>query len=177
MEQTVVVVGSQWGDEGKGKIVDYLAGKYDFTVRYNGGSNAGHTIMFFDEKTNKEEKYGLHLLPSGVFRKSCKLVIGNGVIVHLPTLLHELEMVKKAGFDLKDRLFLSDRCHIVLEMHKLVDGLQEGERQTQKIGTTGYHSLLLFLNLLSLILQFLQSQCCSYHPITALIIDIPIYRL
>lgn len=121
-----VIVGMQWGDEGKGKIVDLLANDYDIIVRFNGGDNAGHTIKVGDKK------FGLHLIPSGVFYPDKTKIIGNGVVINPETLLKEIVDVESAGFSLKN-LYLSDRAHIILPWHKLLDGIEDSKNE---IGTT-----------------------------------------
>lgn len=124
-----LVIGMQWGDEGKGKIVDRLAQSYDFVVRYQGGHNAGHTIVV------DGEKIALHLLPSGVLYSHCKNVIGNGVVIELKSLWEEIE---NFGLDkLKNRLFISDRAHIILPYHSILDRLKEQSKKDGAIGTTG----------------------------------------
>ncbi|KAG5184211.1 adenylosuccinate synthetase [Tribonema minus] len=125
-----VVLGAQWGDEGKGKLVDILAQRYDVCARVAGGSNAGHTIVV-DGK-----KFKFHLLPSGMLNPNSTGVIGNGVVVHIPTLLEEMRELELAGVNFKDRLKLSDRAHIVFDFHQQVDGLNEGHLGRNKIGTT-----------------------------------------
>lgn len=122
-----LIVGIQWGDEGKGKIVDVLAGGYDYVVRYQGGHNAGHTIVIDSQKT------ALHLLPSGILYKKCKNVIGNGVVINLDALLKEMSMFS----NLYGRLFISDRAHIILPYHEILDKAKEKDRQQDAIGTTG----------------------------------------
>lgn len=122
-----LIVGIQWGDEGKGKVVDALAGEYDYVVRYQGGHNAGHTIVV-DSK-----KIALHLLPSGILYERCKNVIGNGVVINLEQLLNE----SKAFGNLQGRLFISDRAHIILPYHEILDIAKEKSRQSAAIGTTG----------------------------------------
>ncbi|MBQ9624546.1 MAG: adenylosuccinate synthetase, partial [Clostridia bacterium] len=104
---SLVVIGAQWGDEGKGRYVDYLAGMADVVVRYQGGNNAGHTIVLDDKK------YDLHLIPSGILSKGKKCVIGNGVVVDPKYLLEEIKRIEDAGFS-TDSLFISDRAHIVM---------------------------------------------------------------
>lgn len=121
-----LIVGIQWGDEGKGKIVDALAKDYDFVVRYQGGHNAGHTIVV------GEKKYALHLIPSGVITPQCKNIIGNGVVIDLQALLDEIEQFG----DLQGRLFISDRAHLILPFHQERDIMSEAESKTA-IGTTG----------------------------------------
>lgn len=124
-----LVVGLQWGDEGKGKIVDMLAKAYDVVVRYQGGHNAGHTIVV-DGK-----KIALHLLPSGVLYPHCQNVIGNGVVIELGSLWREIESF---GIDkLNGRLFISDRAHIILPYHIALDQLKEKLKKQGAIGTTG----------------------------------------
>ncbi len=124
-----VILGAQWGDEGKGKIVDLLSEDADIVVRYQGGANAGHTVSF-DGKT-----YVLHLLPSGIFHKNVVCVIGNGVVLDPSALLEEINIIKNAGIDIKGRLLISHNAHLIMPYHKLLDKLYEqGE---EKIGTTG----------------------------------------
>ena len=126
-----VLIGSQWGDEGKGKIIDVLTANADWVVRYQGGNNAGHTVEIGDQK------YVLHLTPSGILREECKCVIGNGLVVDIIGLMGELKELVERGIKLEDRLFISDRAHIVLPYHKELDGAKEGSRQEgEKIGTT-----------------------------------------
>ncbi len=126
-----VLIGSQWGDEGKGKIIDVLTANADWVVRYQGGNNAGHTVEVGDQK------YVLHLTPSGILRNTCKCVIGNGLVVDLIGLMGELKELVERGIRLDNRLFISDRAHMVLQYHKELDGAKEGHRETgQKIGTT-----------------------------------------
>lgn len=126
-----VLIGSQWGDEGKGKIIDVLTADADWVVRYQGGNNAGHTVIIGDQK------YVLHLTPSGILRESCKCVIGNGLVVDIIGLMAELKELVERGIKLEDRLFISDRAHIVLPYHKALDGAKEGKlEEGKKIGTT-----------------------------------------
>lgn len=125
------VIGSQWGDEGKGKIVDYLSTKADFVVRYHGGNNAGHTVI------NKYGKFGMHLIPAGIFNKSTRTIIANGVIIDPEVLANEIEMLKKAGIKLKGRVFISPRCHLIMPYHKILDMVLEEAKGKNKIGTTG----------------------------------------
>ena len=126
-----VVLGTQWGDEGKGKLVDILAKQYDVVARAQGGANAGHTI--YDDEGNK---YALHLVPSGILNATAKSVIGNGVVVHLPGLIEEIEELEGRGVDVKSRMLLSERAHLLLDLHKEMDGLREAELAGGKIGTT-----------------------------------------
>jgi adenylosuccinate synthase len=125
-----VVLGAQWGDEGKGKLVDMLSQQYDVCARVAGGSNAGHTIVV-DGK-----KYKFHLLPSGVLNKDAVCVIGNGVVVHIPTFLNELDSLEENGIDYTGRVLLSDRAHLVFDFHQSVDGTQENRLGRNKLGTT-----------------------------------------
>ena len=125
----VVVMGSQWGDEGKGKIVDYLAQQADVVVRYQGGSNAGHTV------TVNGEEYKLRLLPSGILYKGTLCVVANGVVVDPKVMLEEMDAMEKRGIDVSG-IRLSNRAHVVLPYHSLMDGLNEELRGKSKIGTT-----------------------------------------
>ncbi len=129
MSKADMIVGIQWGDEGKGKIVDRLAGEYDVVARYQGGHNAGHTIVVGDKKL------ALHLIPSGVLNKDAINIIGNGVVVSPKALIKE---VKDNGFDdLKGRLFISDKAHMILNFHQEIDMAREKLRGKKAIGTTG----------------------------------------
>jgi adenylosuccinate synthase len=125
-----VVLGAQWGDEGKGKLVDLLSQQYDVCARVAGGSNAGHTIVV------EGVKYKFHLLPSGVLNPTALCIIGNGVVVHLPSFLQELDMLEQQGVKYEGRVFISDRAHLVLDFHQDVDGAQELQLGRHKIGTT-----------------------------------------
>jgi len=130
MPQGVVVIGVQWGDEGKGKIVDYYAANADLVARFQGGNNAGHTIVVQGKQTI------LHLIPSGVLHPHTHCLIGSGVVVDPEVFLEELEILRKAGIEnLEERLSLSDRCHLILDYHKHLDAAREG-RTAGKIGTT-----------------------------------------
>jgi len=126
---TVVISGAQWGDEGKGKIVDYLAQQADTVVRFQGGSNAGHTV------TVGGEEYKLRLLPSGILYKGTTCVIGNGVVVDPQCLIEEIDNMQKRGVDTSG-IRLSNRAHVVMPWHKLIDELGENLRGENKIGTT-----------------------------------------
>ncbi|WP_293448985.1 adenylosuccinate synthase [Persephonella sp.] len=130
MGKSLVILGSQWGDEGKGKIVDLLTPDYDYVVRYQGGSNAGHTVIVGDKK------YALHLIPSGILREGKKNIISNGVVIALEELIAEMEKVKEVCGDFEGRLFISDRAHIVFPYHKILDGLSEKKKGKDKVGTT-----------------------------------------
>jgi adenylosuccinate synthase len=124
------VVGLQWGDEGKGKVVDILAENSDIVVRYNGGANAGHTVVVGDSR------FALHLLPSGSVRPDTICVIANGVAVDPETLLKEIETLAKKDIALNDRLFISENAHLVLDYHKTEDRLREESLGKNKLGTT-----------------------------------------
>jgi adenylosuccinate synthase len=130
MPQAVVIIGVQWGDEGKGKIVDYYASAADMVARFQGGNNAGHTLVVEGKKTI------LHLIPSGVLHPHAKCLIGSGVVVDPENFLHEIDVLKKAGIsNLEDRVFLSDRCHLIVDYHKHLDAARESKK-AGKIGTT-----------------------------------------
>jgi adenylosuccinate synthase len=124
----VVVVGAQWGDEGKGKLVDVLAERADVVVRYQGGANAGHTVVVGDRQ------FVLHQIPSGILHQGASCVVGNGVVLDPETFFHELDEVTAQGIDIAGRLFISERAHVVLPYHKLLDQASE---KSQQIGTTG----------------------------------------
>jgi adenylosuccinate synthase len=126
-----VVLGAQWGDEGKGKIVDFLGADADIVARYQGGANAGHTII------RDGEKFVLHLLPAGVLRPHTVSVIGAGVVVDPVALMDEIKQVEAAGITLKDRLFVSHQAHLIMPYHKLLDQISEKRTDRKKIGTTG----------------------------------------
>ncbi|MCL6096928.1 MAG: adenylosuccinate synthase [Patescibacteria group bacterium] len=126
-----LIIGSQWGDEGKGKIIDVLSERSDYTVRFHGGNNAGHTVI------NKYGKFAMHLVPSGVFNKKAKAIIGNGVVLDLEVLVNEIGSLQKQGIKLKGRLFISPRCHVIMPYHKLLDKLYEEAKGKGKTGTTG----------------------------------------
>lgn len=123
------VMGAQWGDEGKGKIVDILAEAYDVIARASGGANAGHTIVV------KGAKHIFHLLPSGCLHSRKQIVLGNGMVIHLPTLLEEIRILREAGIDVLPRLHISESAHIVFEFHKKIDSVME-ERRRNPVGTT-----------------------------------------
>jgi adenylosuccinate synthase len=125
------VIGAQWGDEGKGKIIDLIADEADVVVRFQGGANAGHTVIV------EGEKFVFHLLPSGVLHEGKLNVIGNGVVVDPTVLLDEIDQFESRGLELRERLLLSGAAHCVMPYHRVLDGLQEGEKAGVKIGTTG----------------------------------------
>jgi adenylosuccinate synthase len=131
MAKNIVVVGTQWGDEGKGKIVDLLTERARAVVRFQGGHNAGHTLVINGKKTI------LHLIPSGMFREGVMCFIGNGVVVSPPALFQEVEELERHGVDVRERLRISDGCPLILQHHIALDGARERRRGASAIGTTG----------------------------------------
>ncbi|MFK7771064.1 MAG: adenylosuccinate synthase [Saprospiraceae bacterium] len=125
-----VLLGLQWGDEGKGKIVDYLANNYDIVARFQGVPNAGHTLKF-DGK-----KFVLHTIPSGIFRENLLNVIGNGVVIDPITLKKEIQLLEDANVNYKDRLFVARKAHLILPTHRLMDAASEASKGKAKIGST-----------------------------------------
>jgi len=126
----LVVIGAQWGDEGKGKIIDILTENADAVVRFQGGHNAGHTLVIDGDKTV------LHLIPSGIFNDA-KCIIGNGVVLHLPTLIKEIEYLESKGIDIYSKLMISSQCPLILPSHILIDEARERSLGKKSIGTTG----------------------------------------
>ena len=126
----MVVIGAQWGDEGKGKIIDILTENADAVVRFQGGHNAGHTLVIDGDKTV------LHLIPSGIFNDA-KCIIGNGVVLHLPTLIKEIEYLESKGIDIHSKLMISSQCPLILPSHILLDEARERSLGKKSIGTTG----------------------------------------
>jgi adenylosuccinate synthase len=127
----IAVIGGQWGDEGKGKVVDLVAEKADVVVRFSGGDNAGHTVI------NKFGRFALHLVPSGIFSKKATSIIGNGEVINPEVLFKEIDMLVEKGIDVSPkRLLISDRAHLIMPYHVLLDGLEEKLRGGQAIGTT-----------------------------------------
>ncbi|WP_462160685.1 adenylosuccinate synthase [Pseudoalteromonas maricaloris] len=131
MGKNVVVLGTQWGDEGKGKVVDLLTDKASLVVRYQGGHNAGHTLVINGEKTV------LHLIPSGVLREDVKCVIGNGVVLAPDALMKEIHMLEARGVPVRERLLISEACPLILPYHVALDQARELARGEKAIGTTG----------------------------------------
>lgn len=127
----IVIVGTQWGDEGKGKVIDYLAENVDIIARYQGGANAGHTVVVNDKK------YIFHLIPSGILYPDKICVIGNGVVIDPVSLFEEIEYLEKNGIEVKRKLFISENAHITLPYHKLLDQVEDKFRGKGKLGTTG----------------------------------------
>ena len=127
----VAVIGSQWGDEGKGKIVDWLSEKADVIVRFQGGHNAGHTLVV------NNVTYKLKLLPSGIVRKNKVSIIGNGVVIDPWALLDEIKQIEKLGIKVTNKnLYIAENATLILPLHKELDGIREDSKNTEKIGTT-----------------------------------------
>ncbi len=131
MSKNVIVIGTQWGDEGKGKIVDWLTDHAQGVVRFQGGHNAGHTLVIGDQKTV------LHLIPSGILREGVACYIGNGVVVSPEALLAEIDKLEAAGVSVSDRLRISEACPLIMPYHVALDVAREAARGSDKIGTTG----------------------------------------
>jgi adenylosuccinate synthase len=125
-----LVIGSQWGDEGKGKIVDMMAEKADFVVRFHGGNNAGHTVVV------NGKKFPFHLIPSGILQKKPTVIIEAGTVIDPEVLLEEIEIFEKMGINLKKKLVISSRCHLIMPYHKELDQAYENARGKNKLGTT-----------------------------------------
>lgn len=128
---TWVIVGSQWGDEGKGKIVDMLSASADMVVRYQGGANAGHTVVIKGEQTI------LHQIPSGILHEGVVCVLGNGVVIDPKALLDEIHMLEERGIEVEGRLFISQNAHLIMPYHHMLDQLHDRSLGDKKIGTTG----------------------------------------
>ena len=124
------VIGSQWGDEGKGKVVDYLSEQADYVARFNGGNNAGHTVI------NKYGTFKIHLVPSGIFAQNTVGLIGGGVVIDPAVLLEEIDILNKAGVGVDGRLWISPRSHLIMPYHKILDGLYEEAKGAGATGTT-----------------------------------------
>ena len=124
------VIGSQWGDEGKGKVVDYLAESADYVARFNGGNNAGHTVI------NEFGTFKIHLVPSGIFAHSTMGLIGGGVVIDPQVLIDEIDLLNNAGVSVEGRLWISPRSHLILPYHKILDGLYEEAKGAGATGTT-----------------------------------------
>ena len=125
-----IILGTQWGDEGKGKAIDTFAGDFDYVARYNGGNNAGHTIV------NEHGTFKIHLVPSGIFYPKTKCLIGGGVVIDPAVLIEEMNSLRKAGIKLEKRLFISQRSHLIMPYHKILDGLYEEAKGAGATGTT-----------------------------------------
>ena len=126
----LIVIGAQWGDEGKGKVIDILAKNSDFIARYQGGNNAGHTVVI------GSEKFILHLIPSGILHKKKMCVIGNGVVIDPKALIKEIDMLESKDIGVKGRLFVSENAHVIFPYHRKIDELKELKKGKTKIGTT-----------------------------------------
>ncbi|HEY6951780.1 MAG TPA: adenylosuccinate synthase [Bacteroidota bacterium] len=130
-----IILGAQWGDEGKGKIVDHLSEEVDIVARYQGGANAGHTVILPGAKGKPPKQFVLHLIPSGIFHKHVTCVIGNGVVLDPVALMAEIEELTRAGIRIQGRLLISHNAHLIMPYHKALDSMRE--KGDQKIGTTG----------------------------------------
>src|SRR5947199_4795870 len=126
----LIILGSQWGDEGKGKIVDLFADRFDIVARYQGGHNAGHTVFIGDRK------FILKLIPSGILRPGKQAVIGNGLVIDPAALLLEIQALESAGVETKNCLFISNRAHVLFPAHRTMEKLSEGRPGRVSIGTT-----------------------------------------
>ena len=136
MQNNVVVIGTQWGDEGKGKIVDWLTDQADAVVRFQGGHNAGHTLVI--GQGNNQKEFKLNLVPSGIIRENTQCLIGNGVVLDINHLKNEIKMLEQDGISVSDRLFISSGCPLILDCHIKLDQAREQKRaKDKKIGTTG----------------------------------------
>ena len=122
-----LLLGLQWGDEGKGKIVDVLTSKYDVIARFQGGPNAGHTLVFNDKK------YVLHTIPSGIFHENKINLIGNGVVIDPVILNKEIEKIKGEGVNISESLFISRKAHLILPTHRLIDAASENQKEKIKL--------------------------------------------
>jgi adenylosuccinate synthase len=125
-----VLLGLQWGDEGKGKLVDFITPNYDIIARFQGGANAGHTLIF------DGNKYVLHLIPSGIFRDNCINIIGSGVVIDPIALVEEIKILEEIGVDVRSKLKISKRAHLILPTHRMLDKVSEIEKGENKIGST-----------------------------------------
>ena len=131
MKKNLAVVGAQWGDEGKGKIVDILSEGFDCVARYQGGHNAGHTVSVGNRR------HVLHLIPSGIFQPNVKCVVGGGVVLDPLALIEELQAIQAStGASVEGRLFVSNRCHLILPYHRVLEAAIEKQLGERRIGTT-----------------------------------------
>lgn len=132
-----VVLGGQWGDEGKGKLIDIMSQEYDIVARAAGGANAGHTVYVRDENNpEKPKKFVFHLVPSGALYDNVSVLVGNGCVLHIPTLLEEIDLLKENNIEVENRIFIANRTHMVMGYHVIIDGLQEEMKGKNKVGTT-----------------------------------------
>lgn len=125
-----IVLGTQWGDEGKGRAIDLLAGRYDYVARFNGGNNAGHTVV------NSLGTFKIHLVPSGIFHPGTKCLMGGGMVMDPSVLIDELDALRVAGVNLEKRLYISPRAHLIMPYHRILDGLYEQAKGSGATGTT-----------------------------------------
>ena len=125
-----VLLGLQWGDEGKGKLVDFITPNYDIIARFQGGANAGHTLIFGGKK------HVLHLIPSGIFRDNCINIIGSGVVIDPIALVEEIKLLENVGVDVKPKLRISKKAHLILPTHRVLDKASELDKGDAKIGST-----------------------------------------
>ncbi|MFA5855560.1 MAG: adenylosuccinate synthase [Candidatus Gracilibacteria bacterium] len=132
--QFTVVLGAQWGDEGKGKLVDILSKNFDIVARATGGANAGHTVYI--KEGTETKKFIFHLLPSGLLYPHINCLIGNGLVLSIPSMFEEIDAMKAAGYDVEERVKISDRVALLFEYHKLIDGAEEDKKGAGKVGTT-----------------------------------------
>src|SRR5580704_9966442 len=128
--RNVIILGSQWGDEGKGKIVDLFSEHFDIVARYQGGNNAGHTIFI------GERKFVLKLIPSGILRPGKQAVIGNGLVIDPAALMSEIDALEASGIDVRANLFISNRAHVLFPAHRMMEKMSEGRPGRISIGTT-----------------------------------------
>src|SRR5439155_19376337 len=128
--RNLIVLGAQWGDEGKGKIVDLFSERFDIVARYQGGHNAGHTVFI------GEKKYVLKLIPSGILRPGKQAVIGNGLVIDLAALLSEIDALESAGVPVRENLFISNRAHVLFPAHRMMEKMSEDRPGRVSIGTT-----------------------------------------
>src|SRR3569833_2242851 len=126
----LIVLGAQWGDEGKGKIVDLLSENFDAVARYQGGHNAGHTVFIGNQK------FVLKLIPSGILRPGVQAIIGNGVVIDPAALLEEIAALEAAGIDVRSQLKISNRAHVIFPLHRTIEKISEGRANRTAIGTT-----------------------------------------
>jgi len=124
-----VILGTQWGDRRQGKIVDLLSDSYDIVARYQGGANAGHTVVI------NGKKFILHLIPSGILHPNTICVIGNGTVIDPDALINEINTLEQEGIEVKNRLLISHKAHLIMPYHKLIDTLSESSRSQKAIGT------------------------------------------
>ena len=140
------IICTQWGDEGKGKIVDWLSSKADWVVRYQGGNNAGHTVMFGNKK------FVTHLIPSGILQRTIS-ILGNGVVVDIGELINEINNLEDMNISVEKYLYISDQAHLVMPWHKKFDILKEELMGSKKIGTTGIRIIQRIMGLVLMVIS------------------------